>query len=85
MGSEALRSMTDIASGHSERLSADGLVADGRRQPHIGPFRIPGIPAYIDPKANGLGRQSATIINTPHSGTMPVRAPAPRSDRAVGC
>ena len=50
MGSEALRSMTDIASGHSDRLATDGLVADGRRQPHIGPFRIPGIPAYIDPE-----------------------------------
>lgn len=48
MGSEALRSMTDIAGGHSERLAADGLIADGRRQPHVGPFRIPGIPAYID-------------------------------------
>ena len=50
MGSEALRSMTDIASGHSDRLATDGLLADGRRQPHIGPFRIPGIPAYIDPE-----------------------------------
>ncbi len=48
MGSEALRSMTDVASGHSERLATDGMIADGRRQPHVGPFRIPGIPAYID-------------------------------------
>jgi len=50
MGSEALRSITDIASGHSDRLATDGLLADGRRQPHIGPFRLPGIPAYIDPE-----------------------------------
>jgi Hydrolase N-terminal helical domain/Alpha/beta hydrolase len=50
MGSEALRSLTDIASGHSDRLGTDGLLADGRRQPHIGPFRLPGIPAYIDPE-----------------------------------
>jgi hypothetical protein len=50
MGSEALRSMTDIASGDSDHLATDGLLADGRRQPHIGPFRIPGIPGYIDPE-----------------------------------
>jgi Hydrolase N-terminal helical domain/Alpha/beta hydrolase len=50
MGSEALRSMTDIASGHSGHLATDGLLANGRRQPQIGPFRIPGIPAYIDPE-----------------------------------
>jgi hypothetical protein len=50
MGSEALRSMTDIASGHSDRLATEGLLAEGRRQPHIGPFRIPGSPAYIDPE-----------------------------------
>jgi hypothetical protein len=50
MGSEALRSMTDVASGHSERLATDGLLADGRRQPHVGPLGIPGIPAYIDPE-----------------------------------
>ena len=52
MGSEALRSMTDIVSGHSERLATDGLLADGRRQPHVGPFRIPGLPAYIDPEGD---------------------------------
>lgn len=50
MGGEALRSMTDAASGHSDHLETDGLLADGRRQPHIGPFRIPGVPAYIDPE-----------------------------------
>lgn len=50
MGSEALRSMTDIASGQPDHLATDGLIAEGRRQPHIGPFRIPGIPAYIDPE-----------------------------------
>jgi hypothetical protein len=50
IGSEALRSMTDIAGGHSDHLATGGLVAHGRRQPHIGPLRIPGIPAYIDPE-----------------------------------
>ena len=50
MGSEALRSMTDVASGHSERLATDGLLADGRRQPRVGSLGIPGIPAFIDPE-----------------------------------
>ncbi|MHA3023666.1 alpha/beta hydrolase [Mycobacterium sp. BMJ-28] len=35
MGSESLRAMTDIASGNADRLAGDGLLADGRRQPHI--------------------------------------------------
>lgn len=43
MGSESLCSITDIAGGHSGQLQQDGLIADGRRQPHIGPFRVPGI------------------------------------------
>ncbi|OBI28131.1 alpha/beta hydrolase [Mycobacterium sp. E2238] len=60
MGSESLRSLTDIASGHSGQLQQDGLIADGRRQPHIGPFRIPGIPAYIDPEHD---RPRTTIQN----------------------
>ncbi len=58
MGSEALRAMTDIASGHPERLAPDGLLTDGRHQPHIGPFRIPGSPAYVDPER---GRPRNTI------------------------
>jgi len=52
MGSEALRAMTDIATGHPERLATDGLLADGRRQPHVGQFRIPGLPAYVDPEGS---------------------------------
>lgn len=52
MGSEALRAMTDIVTGHPDRLAKDGLLADGRRQPHVGPFRIPGVPAYIDPEGS---------------------------------
>lgn len=35
MGSESMRAMTDIASGNADRLAGDGLLADGRRQPHI--------------------------------------------------
>ena len=50
MGSESLRSLTDIAGGHSGQLQQEGLIADGRRQPHIGSFRVPGIPAFIDPE-----------------------------------
>jgi len=33
MGSESLRAMTDIASGHSERLATDGLLAEDRHRP----------------------------------------------------
>lgn len=51
-GSEALRSITDIASGHPDRLATDGMLAEGRRQPHVGPLRIPGLPAFIDPEAD---------------------------------
>lgn len=46
-GGEALRGMTDIATGHAERLATDGLLAEGRRQPHIGgpsQIHIPGLP-----------------------------------------
>lgn len=60
MGSESMRSLTDIASGHSGQLQQDGLIADGRRQPHIGPFRVPGIPAFIDPEQD---RPRNTIQN----------------------
>ena len=77
MGSEALRSMTDIVSGHPDRLATDGLVADGRRQPHIGQSRIPGLPAYIDPEGH-------RPRNTVHEITR-IKTRAPRSDRAAGC
>lgn len=60
MGSESMRGLTDIASGHSGQLQQDGLIADGRRQPHIGPFRVPGIPAFIDPEHD---RPRPTIQN----------------------
>ena len=71
-GGEALRAMAHIVTGHADALEADGLLAQGRRQPHIttptklGPIhlphidtRIPGIPAYIDPEAGRL-RESAS-------------------------
>jgi hypothetical protein len=35
MGSESLRAMTYIATGESGELAGDGLLAEGRRQPHI--------------------------------------------------
>jgi len=79
MGSEALRSMTDIVSGHPERLAADGLLAEGRRQPHVGSLRIPGLPAYIDPE----GHRPRNTIHDDHE--YRVRTRAPRSDHAAGC
>ncbi|MEZ0366377.1 alpha/beta hydrolase [Mycobacterium sp. pUA109] len=61
LGSEALRSMTDIVTGHADRLTADGLVAEGRRQPHVGTppeLRIPGLPPiplpHLDTRIPGL-------------------------------
>ncbi|QUR67920.1 alpha/beta hydrolase [Mycobacterium spongiae] len=68
MGSESLRSMTEIAVGQPDRLAADGLIADGRRQPHIGPFRIPGIPGYIDPESD---RPRETIHDDHHYPAYP--------------
>jgi hypothetical protein len=62
MGSEALRSMTDIVSGQPDRLATDGLLADGRRQPHVGQSRIPGLPAYIDPE----GRRPRNTVHDDH-------------------
>ncbi len=47
LGSESLRSMTDIASGHGDGLGDQGLLAEGRRQLHVGlPHRLdlPGLP-----------------------------------------
>lgn len=35
MGSESLRAMTRIATGESSELAGEGLLADGRRQPHV--------------------------------------------------
>jgi hypothetical protein len=35
LGSEALRSMTNIAGGDSGALAEEGLLAEGRHQPHI--------------------------------------------------
>lgn len=47
VGSESLRAMTDIATGDADTLGDNGLLAEGRRQPHIGlPDKIdlPGLP-----------------------------------------
>ncbi|KUI39057.1 alpha/beta hydrolase [Mycobacterium sp. GA-2829] len=35
LGSESMRAITEIASGNSDRLADQGLLAEGRRQPHI--------------------------------------------------
>ena len=55
MGSESLRSMTYIATGESGDLAGDGLLADGRRQPHI------DLPTEIDLPFGGK-------IDLPHVG-----------------
>lgn len=70
-GSEALRAMTDIASGHSERLTSDGLLAEGRHQPHI------STPDHVD--VPGIGS-----IPLPHIDTDIPGVPAfidPEADR----
>ncbi|WP_421843300.1 alpha/beta hydrolase [Mycobacterium sp.] len=62
MGSESLRSITNIAIGQPDRLLAESRLAEGRRQPHIGAFRIPGVPGYIDPE----GDRSRETIQDDH-------------------
>ncbi len=42
MGSESLRAMTYVATGESDRLGGEGLLAEGRHQPHI------DLPSEID-------------------------------------
>lgn len=58
-GSEALRSMADIASGHGDALASDGMLAQPRHQPGVEidipglgsvEIDIPGTPASIDPE-----------------------------------
>jgi len=54
MGSEALRSMTDIVSGHGDALASEGLIAGTRIEPQT----LSG-PSQVD--VPGLGR-----VNIPH-------------------
>jgi len=47
LGSESLRSVTDIASGKGDTLGDNGLLAQGRRQLHVGlphELELPGLP-----------------------------------------
>jgi hypothetical protein len=47
VGSESLRSITDIASGKADTLDDNGLLAEGRRQVHVGlphELDLPGLP-----------------------------------------
>jgi hypothetical protein len=55
MGSESLYGMTHIVTGNGDGLAADGLLADGRRQPHI------DLPTEIDLPFGGK-------IDLPHVG-----------------
>ena len=54
LGSESLHNMTQIATGHGSALGSEGMLADGRRQPHVstpsqidvpilGPIHLPEI------------------------------------------
>ncbi|MDT5400044.1 MAG: hypothetical protein QOK33_3275 [Mycobacterium sp.] len=62
LGSESLRSITDIASGKGDTLDDNGLLAEGRRQLHVGlphevdlpewDVRVPGTPAFNDPEGD---------------------------------
>jgi hypothetical protein len=47
LGSESLRSITDIASGKGDALDDNGLLAEGRRRLHVGlphELDLPGLP-----------------------------------------
>jgi hypothetical protein len=73
MGSESLRSMTYIATGESGQLADEGLLADGRRQPHI------DLPTEIDLPFGGK-------IDLPHVGFDIPGSPAyvdPEAERPV--
>jgi hypothetical protein len=61
LGGDALRSMAHIVTGHGSALAQDGLLAQGRRQPHIrtpseinlpllGPIHLP----HIDTRIPGI-------------------------------
>jgi hypothetical protein len=61
LGGEALRSIAHIVTGHGAALARDGLLAQGRRQPHISTPRevtIPGLGAihlpHIDTRIAGV-------------------------------
>lgn len=73
LGSESLRSMTYIATGESGQLADEGLLADGRRQPHI------DLPTEIDLPFGGK-------IDLPHVGFGIPGSPAyvdPEAERPV--
>ena len=72
MGSESLRAMTDIASGHSERLASDGLLAAERHQPtfstpdHVDlPFGIEVPVPHVDIPIPGTPAYSDPESNRP--------------------
>jgi pimeloyl-ACP methyl ester carboxylesterase len=66
-GSESLRAMTDIASGHSERLATDGLIAESRHQPTV------STPDHID--IPGIGRVDIPHTDIPIFGTPAIIDP----------
>lgn len=73
LGGEALRSMAQIVTGHGAELAQDDLLAQGRRQPHI------GTPSQIN--LPWIGR-----INLPHIDTRIPGVPAyidPEAERGV--
>lgn len=74
MGSESLRAMTDIAAGKAPSLADNGLIADGRRQAHLGLPEQVHVPFVGD-------------VNLPHVDTRIPGTPAlvdPEGKRAPG-
>ena len=67
-GSESLRAMTRIATGTSDQLEADGLLAEGRHQPRVQlpptEIDLPGLPPIHLPPIGADIPGSPAIIDT---------------------
>ena len=85
LGGDALRSMAHIVTGHGAALAGDGLLAQGRRQPHIttpseinlpllGPIHLPHIDTRI-PGLSGVHRPGSRTGR----GRCPVTEPLTRT------
>ena len=75
MGSESLRAMTYIATGESGELAGEGLLADGRRQPHV------DLPTEIDLPFGAKDRPAARRLR--HTGFACVHRSRSRSSIGV--
>ena len=67
-GSESLRAMTRIATGTSDQLEAEGLLAEGRHQPRVQlpptEIDLPGLPPIHLPPIGADIPGSPAIIDT---------------------